>query len=261
MSYRFNTSFFSWFFVIFMPFALALLLWQGISLVFPTPELEGKTQKINNKKFTLQLSGLFVAESHEKHPLSKKQINKTELKSFILKALYGEGIGSFVILNYQEESHFVSLNETFNGYTLIRVASQDATFERNGKFYTLSINPDQKLKAIPTQLERTKENYILSRKEIEGLGQNIRSIWDDIHLESDKVSNPKKGFRVSFIKSDTLFERMGLKKGDYLQRVNGVEIKDKQKMMNIYLSLSSLTTIHLSIVRNMLPKDLYYEIR
>jgi general secretion pathway protein C len=70
-----------------------------------------------------------------------------------------------------------------------------------------------------------------------------------------------QGFRLSAIKADSLIERIGLKNGDVVQRVNGVEITDPSTAFTLLQDMQGRSQIRVDVLRNQQPTTLSYEIR
>jgi general secretion pathway protein C len=70
-----------------------------------------------------------------------------------------------------------------------------------------------------------------------------------------------QGFRLFAIKAGSVFDRMGLKNGDIVQRVNGVELTDPTTALSLLQDLQGQTRIQVDLVRNNQPTTLTYEVR
>ena len=58
-----------------------------------------------------------------------------------------------------------------------------------------------------------------------------------------------------------MFERIGLKNGDVVRRVNGVELTDPTKAISLFTELQNEGHIAVDLDRNQQAKSFSYEIR
>ncbi|MGH2617760.1 MAG: PDZ domain-containing protein, partial [Thermomicrobiales bacterium] len=70
-----------------------------------------------------------------------------------------------------------------------------------------------------------------------------------------------QGFRVFSIKPQSLIDRLGLKNGDIIQRVNGVELSDPSTALTLLQDLQGNSQMRIDVLRNQQPVTLSYEIR
>lgn len=69
------------------------------------------------------------------------------------------------------------------------------------------------------------------------------------------------GLRVTRVRPDSAHARLGLKSGDTILAVNGVELSSPDKMLEAFTRLRNETSISLSITRRREPVTLRYQIR
>jgi len=69
------------------------------------------------------------------------------------------------------------------------------------------------------------------------------------------------GFRVFNIHANSVFERMGLKNGDVIQRVNGVELDSPAKALALLEDVQTTEEIRIDLLREDAPSTLTYTVR
>jgi general secretion pathway protein C len=69
------------------------------------------------------------------------------------------------------------------------------------------------------------------------------------------------GFRIVSISPASFYERIGLRNGDVIQRINGIEVKDPQSFMQVFTQLKDETNITMDLMRNNQKESFSYEIR
>ncbi|MFQ5559102.1 MAG: type II secretion system protein GspC [Nitrospinota bacterium] len=71
----------------------------------------------------------------------------------------------------------------------------------------------------------------------------------------------KKGFKVFNIVKGSIFEKIGLKNGDMLKRINGLDMSSPDKAMEMYMQLKGATELQLDIARDGAMLSYNYTIR
>ena len=69
------------------------------------------------------------------------------------------------------------------------------------------------------------------------------------------------GFRIFSIVPESLFEKAGLRNGDIIHSINGVELKDPEKAFQIYQLLKDNDRFAIDLVRAGQNLSLNYEVR
>ena len=75
------------------------------------------------------------------------------------------------------------------------------------------------------------------------------------------VNGAINGFRLDFIAPSSFYEKIGLKYGDVLQQVNGVDIRDPGTMLSLFQQLRNEKTVKLNVLRNNQRTAMTYDIR
>lgn len=75
------------------------------------------------------------------------------------------------------------------------------------------------------------------------------------------VNGAINGFRIDYMAPASFYEKIGIRTGDILQRVNGVEIRDPGTVLNLLQQLKNESIVKLDIVRNNQRATVTYELR
>ena len=92
---------------------------------------------------------------------------------------------------------------------------------------------------------------------MENMNQLFTQIRAVPHFQDGKAS----GFRLFAIKQDSVFEKIGLKNGDIVTRINGNELTDPARAMSLLQDLRNEGRITVDVNRNRQLTTLNYEIR
>lgn len=112
-------------------------------------------------------------------------------------------------------------------------------------------------------VEPEKKDFSLTRVEVDKAIGNLSAILQDAKAvpyiapgSGGKVS----GFKLVAIKAGSIYEKLGLKRGDILRGVNGEEVNSPQKAMELYQALKGSDKIELEITRDGSASTLNYDI-
>lgn len=108
----------------------------------------------------------------------------------------------------------------------------------------------------------SNDAYQVDRNEIEHAMENLGDLFTKVravpYASDDGAIN---GFRLFAIKAKSLVDRLGLKNGDIVRRVNGVDIADPSTAFSLLQDLPGLSQVSVDVVRNHQPVTLSYKIQ
>jgi len=194
----------------------------------------------------------------------------TPLTAWKVQAMFSEGDIGFIVVLIKGKTQFINLNESYDGYTLIKINNQQAILKRNGKEYALSLAisdksiPKENLPVAPQSKEidvAQLQEGIVQRKDINGFMQDPKRIWANIKVRPYKVQNKLAGFLVRYVKKSSVFDHLGLKSGDIILSANGIGFTSIQQAQDLYTNIDNIDNISLSIRRQGKIKELNYEIQ
>lgn len=164
------------------------------------------------------------------------------------------------------------------GVTLVLVGWDRVTIEREGRRETLMLPRETTLSSgqLPVSSVSTpipdenkdgirqvaQDSYQIDRRELDHAISNLSDLFTQVRaVPYSPQEGVTQGFRLFAIKPDSLIEHIGLKNGDIIQRVNGVEISDPGTAFNLLQDLQGHSQIRVDVLRNHQPTTLSYEIR
>lgn len=189
------------------------------------------------------------------------------LTALKIKAIFHSPSMSFVTLEDGKDVIFLDIGQSFKGYTLHKVYPKKAIFTRGGKQYELTLADETDKKAAQAtrnngkrrgEAVQTMKN--IPRDEIRSYQKDMSRIWSNIGLKEHKSGGKTDGFVVTFVKNGSVFEQLGLQKGDILTEANGIRISSYKDALNLYKKIDTIKVFKLTILRNNEEKELEYEI-
>lgn len=157
---------------------------------------------------------------------------------------------------------------------LIQVDRNEVTFLRGSVRETLTVQVEgdpgrmsapQARAPIPRVAPRPsgdQSSWVLDKQEVASVLENLPQLLTKARVVPNLSPDGKNnGFRVVSISPASFYERIGLRNGDVLQRINGIEVKDPQTFMQVFTQLKDESNITLDLLRNNQKESFSYEIR
>ena len=224
-----------------------------------------------------ELKNAFKVKKVIKQKKVKKQSIKTEYKflsNMILSAIYDMGDEKgFIIIQEKgkNKTNILSINEKFKGYTLYKIFPKYVIFTKYAKEFKLTLlQNDKKVKYEEVEtIEEVKDEDIevlydkvkVKRSLINDYSKNFDKVWKDISINEVKTKNGINGFKVGFVRKNSVFEKLGLKRNDIIKSANNIELKSYNDAFKLYKKMDKLKILNLKIIRNNQEEELSYEIK
>jgi len=103
--------------------------------------------------------------------------------------------------------------------------------------------------------------YLLNREKVQEALENPQQILTDARLLPNFRNGKQVGFKVYEVRPGGLYESLGLKNGDILLRINGLDISSPEVAIQAMSALRGMNRINLDIMRNGAKLSLNYQIR
>ncbi len=212
-----------------------------LKLFLPSVPLKYDIKK-TSEIFNINLSKIFKV-------FYQTPLNISPLKGVSLKALYKDNDKGFVII-YDKKNIFIDLNGYYKGYKLVTINKNSAIFEKNSKKYILKFkNTNNNFTNISeSEKVKIKKSYIKSVK------NNPLKIWNNIN-----IINTPNGYKITYIKPHSIFDKIGLKTGDIIIAVNNKKLNDNLAW-KLYKNIEKYEDLDITIKRNNTIKVIRYEI-
>ena len=108
----------------------------------------------------------------------------------------------------------------------------------------------------------TEDSFQIDRREVNHVMNNLNELFTQARaMPYSSPDGDEYGFRLFSIKPQSLVDRIGLKNGDIVQRVNGVEISDPSTAFSLLQELQGRSQVKVDVMRNHQPVTLSYEIQ
>ncbi|MCP9450862.1 MAG: hypothetical protein NNA21_12465 [Nitrospira sp.] len=102
---------------------------------------------------------------------------------------------------------------------------------------------------------------ILDRREAAQAVGDPSQLMQQAHIVPFLKNGAFQGFRFDFVLPAGFFDKAGFQYGDVIQRVNGVEIHDPEKMLTIFKQLLNERVVKVDVMRHNRPTTVTYELQ
>jgi general secretion pathway protein C len=171
------------------------------------------------------------------------------IDSFKLEGIFRRSRGGYIVVSDTKSSSILSINEHFKGYKLIAIKDTQAIFEKRAKKYTLSIRDKIAIKS-----QNRAYTSSISKQTLLYYSKDVSNILKEIYIK--RVS---KGYKVVNIKKGTVFQRVGLQRGDILLALNDKPLSANIDILAIAKVIKS-KHIKLDILRDNKQKQILLSI-
>jgi len=211
-------------------------------------------------------NAFYTTNSKTKKDPIKPKTPLYKIDNMELTGIYMESEKSGFVVFYDKKDkkqHILSVGEAYKGYKLDSLSKYEAIFIRNSKRYRLSFKNDSSIPVKPESLTQIVEDEpvrLVPKKLVKKYSTDFKAIWKDISIKEIIKHGKIAGFRVQSIKKNSVFDQLGLQKGDIIIEVNDKPIKTYKAAFDIYQNITKYTDLKIKILRNGMEKEFNYEI-
>lgn len=102
---------------------------------------------------------------------------------------------------------------------------------------------------------------VLDRRDVEQAMGDLPKLLSQARAVPYLVNGAMNGFRLDSVAPASFYDKIGLKQGDVLQQVNGVDIRDPGTMLTLFQQLRNEKTVKLDVLRNNQRTAMTFDIR
>jgi general secretion pathway protein C len=112
-----------------------------------------------------------------------------------------------------------------------------------------------------TQAPASPTRTVLDRRIVEQAMDDLPKLLSQARAVPNLVNGAMNGFRLDYIAPSSFYEKIGLKYGDILQQVNGVDIRDPSTILTLFQQLRNERAVKIDVLRNNQRTTMNFEIR
>lgn len=116
--------------------------------------------------------------------------------------------------------------------------------------------------ALDQNIQMVSENeYVIAQSEVDHAFENMSELLTQVRAVPHFEEGVSTGFRLFSIRPGSLFDKIGLKNGDVLQRINGTDLSDPARALTLIQELRNERELTVDILRAKQPMTLSYQVR
>lgn len=120
--------------------------------------------------------------------------------------------------------------------------------------------PGEKMEEEAVTVEERGGKFVIDQREIDNALANLDRLYTEIRAVPNFQDGRVTGMKVLSVKPGSMFAKLGLKRGDILSRINGIEL-DVKKGFDIFTQLKDQKAFTLDLKRGGQSRTMEYEIR
>jgi len=208
---------------------------------------------------------------------TKAPVQKSgSIKEIKLLALYHASDATVVTVEYKAKAKVLSRGDDINGFVLEGAGSNFATFSKQSKTYKVMLvkgkssgNGGGAISPAAKSPSGTKEagevtdagdHKVIDRALLDHYAKNMNDIYKNIGIAEVKNGKNLQGFRITFVKKDSPFSKLGIKRDDVIKSINGQEINSYNAAYGVYKNIQNMDNLTLVVKRGKEEMELEYEI-
>ena len=182
-----------------------------------------------------------------------------------------EGVSAIVEELSSKRQQFFRLHDQIPDAGEISEIRRDGMVVRQGdqqEFLELAVSQIEKPPSAPVPVGSavvpapgSPVRTVLDRRDVEQAMGDLPKLLSQARAVPYLVNGAMNGFRLDFIAPSSFYEKIGLKYGDVLQQVNGVDIRDPGTMLTLFQQLRNEKTVKLDVLRNNQRTAMTFDIR
>jgi general secretion pathway protein C len=160
-----------------------------------------------------------------------------------------------------EQEVFLKGDSVFDSGNLIEIAPGVVTLNKDGKTEQLFLEDGETTSAPVAGIDSTAETVVVSESDVQEALNNLPLLLTQARTVPYFSNGQRDGRRIFAIRSGSFFEKIGLVNGDIIKSINGTDLNDDSKALELFEEFKNARTLSLRLVRNREEKAITYERR
>ena len=153
------------------------------------------------------------------------------------------------------------LGDIIKGFKLTKILQDSATLTKNDQKLILKLfEGGAPLPAEEFARKIDENSWMLSADKLTDMVSNINQYAGQIIAFQHRENGKPSGFRIRHLKQGNDFEKMGIKNGDIIKKVNNLDVNDISDVLKTAYKLSDDTTFNVEVERDNQPTILNYQL-
>jgi len=198
--------------------------------------------------------------------LDLETLEPTDLKLKLLGTITGDEKEAYAVIEDTaiRDQDLYRVGDTIQNATVKMILREKVVLNVNGKDEILGIEKVTGSPGLRKPSSRpgatSSQNITVNRSQIDTAVKDVNTLMKQIRIRPHFKNGQPDGFRLTGIRPDSIFYKMGLKSGDIITGVDGKDIESVDDALKFYQSLQSSSKVQLQIKRRGRSKTIDYRI-
>lgn len=188
----------------------------------------------------------------------------------LIGTVEGQNFSGAVLEDATGQAFYRSLQKLPDGSQIVKVMRDRVTLQRpDGSMTDLILVDDNKIVNMQGPggnngkgVKKVSDGkYMVDQGEMLASTENMSQILTQARALPYMEGGKTVGFKISEIVAGSIYEKIGLKNGDVIQKVNAQDVDDPAKFFQLYQGLRNERNISIDLIRGGTQQTLNYEIR
>jgi general secretion pathway protein C len=262
-------------------FLLVKIVWFVAEVLWlPTNGVEHVAQKGGKALYyRVKLTPNQVAAPTVKPTKTAVKKPSGNINSIKLLAIYNASDVTVVTVEHKAKTKVLSRGDTIDGFVLEGAGNNFATFSKASKTYKVLLLKEKvtnngttistavnkapqkpKIKTAKGEVTDAGDHKVIDRSLLDHYAQNMDDIYKNIGIGEVRNGKNLAGFRITFVRKDSPFAKLGIRRDDVIKSINGQEINSYNAAFGVYKNIKDIDNLTLVIQRGKEEMELEYEI-
>jgi len=148
------------------------------------------------------------------------------------------------------------VKKILRGKVVLRVGDKDEILSMEAPESVKGGRPGHSVKSA-----HSGDTVTVARSDIQDSLKNINKLLTQARIRPHLKDGKPDGFVLSYIKANSFFTKLGLKRGDIVESINGKQINTPEDAFSFYQALESGAPLSMEISRGGKPKTINYRFK
>ncbi len=256
-----------------------------LSLFLPSESFVQKSVDSDMSRSGFSVARAFnieVVKKVVKKVVPKKVSGEFLLRAFTINTIFLNDDKSLVIVKNSKGGVFLKIGDSYKKYELVEVYIKKARFKKGINFYWAFLDPKDEKNFQESKVSANKGDSIIT----DITKTAARPMFEEIIYKNGKYYIPRdkfgsqrdmmrhlnsagakfhnrKGvisFYINYLASNSIFRKIGIKKGDLIVGANGRNFKSIHEPAKFLQNIDNVKSVSITIERHKQTKELKYEI-
>lgn len=222
---------------------------------------------------------LFATPGDESGPLHPGGVLQKGPSNLKLLGTGGAGAAGYAIVEKKsgKEQIVVGIGDEIDGAELKEIGWRRAILTRDDSEELLVVPADMAVEAAKKTATKAAgatnsvrdenirelgdDRWMIASAEVDDQLNNLSSLFTQMRAVPNMTDGVANGFRIFAIRRNSLFQKLGLKNNDVVQRVNGMDLNDPARALGLLEEMKGENQLSVDVLRGGEPRTLTYEIR